>query len=274
MQKNDGTLRLQPTLTEIGKKRLLENRFYVSKIALADDGINYKLINPNIIDPELAVKRSPLLSVWKDSSFNLNNKIIVNNSETYLSEKDFKVSISNVDDEIKVYPKGFGKEIDFPRFIKEDEVVTIQYYITSNEISKRKPRISMSFSSQNIEGEIFNGRNFDKLKILSATLEDTRYFDFIVDPNNVHSNILHYKNFTEAFQTDDIKHNFPKTVNIYTGSSNESENSFYLKYKGNFRYEKMDKELYETSLTLMSEYSGRIQKIKLQIIPTSRQTEE
>jgi len=301
MQKNSGQLVLQPKLTEIGKKRLLENRFDITKIAVADDGVNYKLINENIIDPELAVKRTPVLSAWKDSSFNMNNKIIVDGKATYISEKDFDPSINILGDLMTVRPKGMGSEINFPRVLSEEDTVTVQYFITNNDISKEKVDLQFAFNSKMIDGDDSSGERDRPINIrtserqggnmisgmsrpirtsnrqrgdfLVATLSESKYFDVYISEDNVNRSIMETKNFQDAFTVSDERERFPKVVNVYLGSNNSPDNSFYLHYKGNFRYDQIDTERYETTLTLMEESTGRFQKIKIQIIPTSQQTE-
>ena len=262
MQKNDGTLVLQPTLTEIGKKRLLENRFKISKFALSDDGVNYKLLDDNIIDPELAVKRTPVLSVWKDSSFNLNNKL-VHDGDYYLSEKDFNPSTVVLGEPVQVHPNGFGSAINFPRILSEDGTTTIQYYLTNSDISSLKKDIEIFFNSSAIQGDF-----------VSATISESKFFDIYLPENSVNIDTLRRKNFDDAFISSDERTLFPKTVNVFANSSVQQENKFAVHYKGNFRYDRLDTERYETTITLMEEETGRFQKIKLQIIPTSRQTEE
>lgn len=300
MQKNSGQLVLQPKLTEIGKKRLLENRFDITKIAVADDGVNYKLINENIIDPELAVKRTPVLSAWKDSSFNMNNKIIVDGKATYISEKDFDPSINVLGELMTVRPKGMGSEVKFPRVLSEEDTVTVQYFITNNDISKEKVNLQFAFNSKMVDGDDSGGGNRSiamrtserqsgdmisgmsrpirtpnrqRGDFLVATLSESKYFDIYISEDNVNRSIMETKNFQDAFRVNDEKEKFPKVVNVYLGSNNSPDNSFYLHYKGNFRHDQIDTERYETTLTLMEESTGRFQKIKIQVIPTSQQTE-
>lgn len=274
MQNNDGTLLLQPTITSIGKKRLLEDQFRITKFALADDGVNYKLINENIIDPELAVKRTPVLSVWKDSSFNLNNKVFLDDI-VYPSENDFNPSISNISESKQVHPKGFGKEINFPRVLKEEEVITIQFFITGNDIGDETHDLKIYFEPSMVEGNLHeDGGNRDNLKWLIATLSETRYFDIAVTTNNPNASLLRWKNFDSAFDVNEKRDKFPKTVNVYCGDTVEENNYFVLHYKGNFLYDHIDADIYETSINLSSEQSGKTQILKVQIIPTSKQQEK
>lgn len=274
MQNNDGTLTLNPTLTEIGKKRLLNDQFKITKFAIADDGVNYKLINENISIPELAVERSPVLSAWKDSSFNLNNKIrLVEGDNLYFSEVDFNPSVTSLDGEVKVFPKGFGKEVNFPRILKTEGNITVQFYLTNTQIAKKNFRVLFSFSDEVVSGERFTGDNIDQSKILVANLSDSKYFDLVLSDKSPHKNIFQKKNFPEAFETVKGFEKYPKTVNIYCGSKTLTDNSFMLYYKGNYRYENIDSGAYETMLSLSDEKSGRFQKIKLQIIPVSSQKE-
>lgn len=282
MQKNSGTLVLQPTLTEIGKKRLLQNKFNITKIAVADDGVNYKLINQNIIDPELAVKRTPVLSAWKDSSFNMNNKVIVNGNGSYIIEKEFDVSTTVLGDFETVRPKGLGQAVNFPRVLNEEGTVTVQYFITDNDVSTRKVDLLFAFKKTQLSSDF-----------LVATLSDSKYFDIAIQDNipieddvddagesrsdqsenNNRQRGLRGKNFDDAFTVTDKKEGFPKVVNASLNHDNREYNSFYIHYKGNFRYDRIDTEKYETTLTLMEESTGRFQKIKIQLIPTSQQTE-
>lgn len=292
MQNNNGTLEVQPTLTEIGKKRMLENRFNITKFALADDGVNYKLVDKNIIDPELAVKRTPVLSVWKDSSFNMNNKLLVNKDDPYKSEKNFNPSFAPLE-RVEVNPVNIG-EINFPRTIKESNSVTLQYYVTGNDISKlsHDTRIEIPFSmtdeistAERLQSRTLLGANLrdDDRRVVDgdvmgnfivATISDSTYFDlYLESDSNPYRGILNGVNFDEAFEVSDEKKKFPKTINFYVGEDNSKFNSFVLHYKGNFKYESVDTEIYETTITLMEENTGRFQKLKVQLIPSSRQSE-
>ena len=44
---NSGDIILDAVLTDLGRKRMSQGNFRVSKFALGDDEINYKLYNPN-----------------------------------------------------------------------------------------------------------------------------------------------------------------------------------------------------------------------------------
>jgi len=243
-------LEIFPKLTDIGKKRLLENRFNITKFSMADDGINYKLINKNLHNPTISIERTPLLKTWRDSSFNLQNRLIVNNDESYISEKNFKPKIYYKNEEVFVHPKSFDKQINFPLVINQDEKYTIQYYITNNEIARNKVEIEFTFKNININN------------ILNATLSETVYFDIYTS----HEKNLK-KNFKENLTFSEKKRKFSKSINIDCSDDNHINNSFNIRYKGNFGWSSIDTERYETSIKLMDEKTGQFQIIKLQIIP-------
>ena len=242
MQDNTGTITVSPTLTDIGKRRLLENKFHISKIALSDDGVNYKLTDRSISNPDILVKRSPLLKVWTDSPFQLNNKLILN-GEKYTSTINFNPNFIHTED-IKVHPVNMNKMINFPQISSDnDDTKYIKYFLTSNELADSIHDLKVDLREYT--------NNFDN-KVIAVTLSEGRYFN-IYTKNGVNSNI----NFGSAFDNSKRNNIYSKTINIRDGI-------FYLMYNSRFRRKPLDR-LYECSLILMDQDTGQTQKMKLQI---------
>ena len=211
MQDNNDTLTVKSTLTKIGKKRSAEGNLHISKVAFADDGINYSLIKDNLSDDSILLKRTPLFDVWGDSPAVLKNKILVDKSAPQVpNNREFGVSMSRIGDQPEIQVKSVGT-VKFPTETKENGFKTFKYYGTDNKELSRQVDVVFDFAYS----EIFNTDNLNYLtrgyeesqepKYLTVTLFDNRYFDIALTPDNIakysrlpNPNILfRYKNSKE-----------------------------------------------------------------------------
>lgn len=80
MQDNTEELLINAKLTKVGRQRLFENRFNITKFAGSDDGINYDLIDENLIDRFIPIERSLAFHIWRNSEDVQKNLLSVDKS--------------------------------------------------------------------------------------------------------------------------------------------------------------------------------------------------
>lgn len=299
MQDNNNILTIQSALTKIGRKRSAEGKFNITKIAFADDSINYSLINDNLSDDGILLKRSPMFDVWGDSQSVLKNKILVQETaEQFPNDFDFGASFSRVGNKPEVQVQGKGT-VKFPVQVTDSGFKTFEYYGTDNVELGEQVDIVLEFAFQQLQGT--NGQS----RYITISLADTTYFDIALTPENVtkfsrvpnnfdlsdslledpwnranfdlirgnnnrRANVdehLLNRNWTEGFilnKTDREK--TPKTINVLT-TVDERGNSFFIRYRGNYTYRNPQSGRYETTLSIFDEITGQTEYIKLAIIP-------
>lgn len=300
MLNNSETITINSTLTKIGKKRLAEKNFDISKVAFSDDGINYTLINDNLSDDDILIKRTPLLDVWKSGHLGMRNKILVNgdvpedpnNSEKFniLFSESGKKSNNNAEKFPKLVVNGIGKKS-----------IIYEGYDSIELNQKSTNKISFNFDS------IFDGTS---PRYLTVTLFDSTYFDIALTSQNMKnylnminadylsadlkeelSVVPHNQSIFQALEegtsnasavlNDALSRNFvsayfidhkttdnvSKTINVSVTQESDDSNSFSLYYKGNFDYKNVGVENHQTFLEILDERTGRVEFIRLSLIP-------
>ena len=85
---NSGDIILDAVLTDLGRKRLAQSRFQISKFALGDEEINYKLFNKE--DPrgsafyDLEVLQTPILEAFTSDQSLMKSKLMTLATDTIL----------------------------------------------------------------------------------------------------------------------------------------------------------------------------------------------
>lgn len=180
MQDNNDTLTIKSTLTKIGKKRSAQGKLDIQKVAFADDGVNYDLLNDNLSDPSILVKRQPMFEVWGDTHAVLKNKILMEKpNEWKPNDREFGASISRIGDTVQTRVTGKG-ELQVPTEDSENGFRNIKYYGTDNSELSRQVDITLEFDYPEIFGE-----NANNSRYLTVTLFDSSYFDVALTPDNV-----------------------------------------------------------------------------------------
>ena len=180
MQDNNDTLTIKSTLTKIGKKRSAQGKLNISKVAFADDGVNYNLINDNLSDPSILVKRQPMFNVWADTHSVLKNKILMKKPDEWKpNNREFGGSISRIGETVQTRVSGKGEQQ-----VPTEEVTNgfrdLRYYGTDNQELSREVDIAIEFSHPEIFGE-----NVNEGRYLTVTLFDSTHFDVALTPDNV-----------------------------------------------------------------------------------------
>lgn len=255
---------VKPALTEIGKKRLAEGRFNITKASVSDDGINYGLIDPSFQDPLVQIKRTKLFDVWKDSSNILKNKIPVDPYYSRDVSNKIVLNFQPVQDRSISIAGGSGeRSVSVPSINESGNTRRLDFYGTRQLHFDDK--IDVQIHAPRIGNPAFTGNS----QFLTYTLDSTKHFTIMYggsswnpgrDPSQ--------RNNREAFSADDKSHeDIPKTVNIF----NSAPHYLILQYKGNFDYERVGENVYSTYLTVFSETTGHFEKIKLSLIPANSQ---
>lgn len=180
MQDNNDTLTIKSTLTKIGKKRSAQGKLDISKVAFADDGVNYNLINDNLSDPSILVKRQPLFDVWADTHSVLKNKILMEKPDEWKpNNREFGASITRMDEDVQTRVANKG-ELQVPTEDSTNGFRDIKYYGTDSSELSRQVDIALEFS----HSEIF-GNDVDEGGYLTVTLHDSSHFDITLTPDNI-----------------------------------------------------------------------------------------
>lgn len=302
---NDGNLVLKGQLTKIGRRRVLENKFDISKFAVSDDDINYRLVNENLVDPYIAIERSLLFNLNMDSNIGLKSKIYrreegaprpslhdfnvsTNNqsvpSELYEGDAEV-ISETNFQNE-RVNPKGFTDEIIFPRTYIGD-YTALRYFIPNATVANQIKDIHIVLPFENLPLRRENSP-------VSFTLHETKHFDIFlneISQESIRRNWLHAypaRVQREVYGSPVVEvvkeSDHPKTVTSLISTS--GVNSCTLRYKGNFKYENIGSDnfptfddyldktrMYRTFITVTCEATGRYQDIALELIITEDKTE-
>ena len=154
MQNNNGVVNVRSSLTKVGKKRASENRFNVTKVAFADDGINYNLLSINLPQKDLAVSRTPLFDVWKNSENVLQNKILIfpDGIPILPSEYNFNIQMDIQGENRKRSVATVRADVNFPEFVRRQGVSKrIMYYNTSPVESAQMQDVIVGFSPQSAQ---------------------------------------------------------------------------------------------------------------------------
>lgn len=269
MQNNTGNLTIQASLTRLGKRRLTEGKFDITKFAVSDDGINYSLINKNLPEKDIRIQRSPLFNVWADGASSVVSKIPIGQ---IVNRDGNEVTITN-----PLY--NFGWSMTPPSNVdNEDILITnskIRYLLYNQSISRRSIlKSTVTFPVSRIPLINYNIRGTFADNLISVTLHDNRYFDIgftqdqvnfynatestrdVFSKRNIHTTALDPSNPSDFTK-------LPKTINIIP-SDNEifTQNvEFVLLYKGNYT----GTNTYQTVLTIFCERTGHYQTIILEL---------
>lgn len=307
MKDNTNTLSIEAKLTRLGKKRLSENRFNPTKFALSDDGINYGLKNTGLSNEDIALLRTPLFNVSRDSTSLIKSKLLRSSkSEEQDVNYDFDIEIRRPNNDTEsIFEGGVPKVVKYPVF-ENGDMKRIKYYIPSGEIARSHHNSIIRLSLNNLVGQSMNG-------LFTVFLHDSKYFDISLTTQTIHDiqgftnnyNIVD-RNMPESAVIQNVNSytDVPKVINtrifvdppvapsneLYRRTENfirsqyntfsdlsydemglENQNisgAFNLFYKGNFGYKDTSTGTYDTIITIFSEQTGYYENIHLSIIPT------
>lgn len=299
MLNNSDLITISSSLTKIGRKRLAEKNFDIKKVAFSDDGVNYALINDNLSDSDILVKRTPMLDVWNKGHLSLKNKILSSPIDNPNPNNLDRIQLSIIDTTQEVVD---GKDIKFPTISERGGEILFDGY-SSRDLSKKTLSRVIINNNQTLPDGVNMG-------FVTATLFDSTYFDIALDSRNIsnysswvsrdiingldikglekdsHNNLIFQmiyrgnpsdgatgsmldRNFLSAFFIDEgISDNISKSINVKCmkddgQNSSSSNNSFSIFYKGNFRFENSGIQKYETFIELLDEITGTTKMIRL-----------
>lgn len=285
MKDNKGFVELEGRLTSLGKKRVLENNFDITKFAVSDDGVNYGLINENLLDPYLAIERAVLFNKHNDSNQHLRNRITIDKPTT-TGDSIHDFNLKN-DTNVRINPIDSFFKANFPQF-EGGSVNRFEYYITDADLANKRHETEMTIENENIP--LFNQVI---LSPISITLHNSKYFDIRlkeeerIAPSSLW-NAEDY-NWESAFEdsVDDQyskPSQYPKTITMLNMA--DRPNKFNLVYRGNFKYEgksrsdfnsynefEDNRKMHRTALTIRCEKTGKYQEIMLEIYKTEPKSE-
>lgn len=273
MQDNTGTLEVKGALTRLGRQRVAEGNLTISKFAVSSDGVNYNLASENLVDPFIAIKRTPLFDVWKDGS-SIQYKLIPRQRiSNYDPEFRYPFNIQNTTTLSKVSILGQETPQDFPTYLNENGRKEIVFYgTTQNELNRIQ---TVNFQLKTNEVPFLN----NDYSYITIILHDLKYFDIgltqgqrnLFGADNLPS-IEARNNPTNVSLGTSETSDFPKYLTLAvkrsTGTTpNYTNFSFDLRYRGNYRYRYPQINRYETLLTVFSEETGNMEHIRLIISP-------
>lgn len=273
MQDNTGTLEVKGALTRLGRQRVAEGNLNISKFAVSSDGVNYNLASENLVDPFIAIKRTPLFDVWKDGS-SIQYKLIPRQRiPNYDPEFRYPFNVQNTTTLSKVSFLGQETPQDFPTHVNENGRKEIIFYgTTQNELNRIQ---TVNFQLKTNEVPFLN----NEYSFVTVILHDLKYFDIgltqgqrnLFGTDNLPS-LEARNNANNASLGTSETSDFPKyltmAVRRATGTTpNYTNFSFDLRYRGNYRYKYPQVNRYETLLTIFSEETGHMEHIRLIISP-------
>lgn len=265
MQDNTNPIIIQSSLTRLGRKRLTESRFSITKFAVSDDGINYALINGNLPQPEIYLERMPLFSVWKDGASVVRNKIPMDKPSIPSSVFSYNIQTIKPNSTV-LQPNNTNKNESNPILAFNTQSKTVEYEFV--DVLQCKTITNTVFRLPYFNLPIASKRNHDNF--ISVTLHDNRYFDIGVEPNyatliaNGSAQNLLARNFQSALTvTESGFSTLPKTINLAT--TDQIDATFILMYKGNYPFKNIGTDRFETMLTIFCEESGATEDIRLTI---------
>lgn len=285
MKDNKGFVELEGRLTSLGKKRVLENNFDISKFAVSDDGVNYRLINENLLDPYIGIERLVLFNKHNDASQHLRNRIPIDKPNAVESAlHDFNIKSGT---NTRINPIGRNWKISYPQGTtgQEDKY---SYYITDADLANKRHETEMTINYENIP--LFNQIDVSPISI---TLHNSKYFDIrLKEEERVPASSMwdakdyNWESSFEDSVDDDYSKptHYPKTITMLNMTGRP--NTFNLVYRGNFKYEGKNRsdfnsyeefidntKIHKTGLTIRCELTGKYQDIILQIVKTEPKTE-
>lgn len=290
MKDNKGFVELEGRLTSLGKMRVLENNFDITKFAVSDDGTNYRLINENLLDPYIAIERSLLFNKNNDSNMLLKNRIPIDKLDDMSSSIfDFNVGNRTIGDNIKINPINFFNKIEFPHITKSiDDVNKYRFFITDAELANKEFKMELTIDHENIPLMIQSAPS-----PISITLHNSKYFDIRLKEEERAPTLtdklpedINWESAFEDSRNDQYSKpiRYPKTITMMNGR--DRPNGFILKYRGNFKYEGKSRsefnshddyinntKVYNTILTIRCELTGLYEDILLQLIKTESKEE-
>lgn len=274
MQDNTGTSNVRGALTKLGRQRAAEGNLNITKFAVSSDGVNYGLANENLSDPLIAIKRTALFDVWRDSPSVQYKMIPRFRIANYDPTFQFPVNMTRQQNLAPVSIQGIEEARPYPYYLNENGRKEIIYYGTSQRELKRTQTVTINFLPNDMY--FMSGNGF---KYITVILHDTRFFD--IAQSDLQRTMLQTENVQGAGARNnasagslgmDIAVDLPKYVNIAirrTTTANDSPNkfSFDLQYRGNYLYRNPEVNRYETLLSFLSEDTGNVEHVRLIISP-------
>lgn len=271
-------------LTDIGLKRLSENRFDVTKYVPSDSGINYRNIDDFLIDSDLKIKRQDIKNFPLVPSY----YSLLSNTENY-PKHYFSVGLDPVVD-------GSDKSVVM-RESDESKIFSYRFFTSDPELKTRKSRRIVTINENNLPDDkpnsyitvaLENSQHFD-IRMTERTAErfnknvtseeflkyvyklnknvpndfiesffniNNNRISEILARNSVSSDHLLVRNMPEAVYNTNDRDDAPKVINIpvnINGEISSFDLKFELMYKGNL----FSKKKYYTNLVLFYENTGQ-----------------
>jgi len=191
---NSGTIILDAILTDLGRKRMAEGKFKISKFALGDDEIDYSLANVDDSD------YSKLESLSATEALNAENATINYGLEDHASDDIFYIPQLKMNELLDFSVKKHSSSSELYYFSVNDETSkklknilgSSEFFLENKSIFKNKLVFESGIDNDKLirnelsrERYILNYNLLDKYFIISC---DNRFIDklLIVDANNSH----------------------------------------------------------------------------------------
>lgn len=271
MQDNTGDLTISSTLTRLGRKRLSQGNFKITKFAVADDGVNYNLYSTNLPEPDIYITRSPIFSLWKDGASSVQSKIPIQAIDAQYVNYKYKLNVVKPATSVSTQSTDENTADSNPRYIDTGVNKNIVYNFVTNPQTKTEISTEMSMVFQNLPFPNGAGNSY-----ISITLHDNKYFDIGVTPvylRNLQDNFVSqgiYSDFTKRNDMNQIlvsksssSNSLPKTINL--GYTDILDINFVLLYKGNYPFKNVGVNSYDTVLSILCEETGLTEDIRLTI---------
>jgi hypothetical protein len=297
MQDNTGTLKVNATLTRVGKLRASQNNLNITKFAVADDGVNYSLLSDNLPTPNILIERTSLFDVWRDGASTVYNKIPTRRLFD-INRNDITTRVFNFRPEFS-RPSWRGTTQPSSRLVTT-EVINNRHIVQRYRFSSKSnlntlmfhtvtiknnslPSVALGLDA-NAEGDTQAVSELQEFSgnTINVLLHDNRYFDisftqnYITSVSTIIPNVSFESVNTKPTQTltgfNDIDSfsSAPKSLNLYF--ERIPELSFHIIYKGNYVTNNLSLDKYATKVTLLCTKTGLTQDIDL-ILQTSPQVQ-
>ncbi len=180
---NSGDIILQTVLTDLGRKRLAEGNFKITKFALGDDEINYASFNGSHASGsayyDLEILQTPVLEPVTDNASGLRSKLITvaNPNLLYLPVLKLNTTEPSASPTVSADSFGSGSHVVL---VDQDTVTEAAAYLTGSGYIN-------GFSGEQVNGRgirVDQGLDTSELSAQFALQPDLRESQYIVEMDN------------------------------------------------------------------------------------------
>ena len=134
-QNTAGTIILDAVLTDVGRKRMVEGKFDVSKFLLGDDEIDYGLYNSTTGGTQTNIERTPIFEAFANEHADINHGLLNFPSDDIIYMPYLAInSKRTIDESVRLHSLGTGS-----------------YFLAANAETSKKIKDSLGDTTYNLE---------------------------------------------------------------------------------------------------------------------------